>query len=165
MNNIEIMPSNTKDVEVLHKTGNNGEHFLMHVHSNYEIYLSLSDNNKFFVGHKIYEVNKYDVFLFNNADVHKINASSPNDYERYVVNFSPKIFSKADAEIGELLICFDKARPNRNHKISLPREQAEEFLSVLKKMLATGYRTGDIYSEGCKKVGTKEMGRLIAERI
>ena len=72
MNNIEIMPSNTKDVEVLHKTGNNGEHFLMHVHSNYEIYLSLSDNNKFFVGHKIYEVNKYDVFLFNNADVHKI---------------------------------------------------------------------------------------------
>ena len=54
MNNIEIMPSNTKDVEVLHKTGNNGEHFLMHVHSNYEIYLSLSDNNKFFVGHKIY---------------------------------------------------------------------------------------------------------------
>ena len=138
MNNIEIMPSNTKDVEVLHKTGNNGEHFLMHVHSNYEIYLSLSDNNKFFVGHKIYEVNKYDVFLFNNADVHKINASSPYDYERYVVNFSLKIFSKADAEIGELLICFDKARPNRNHKISLPREQAEEFLSVLKKMLATG---------------------------
>ena len=92
MGNIEIMSSSLKDVEVLHKTGNYGERFFMHVHNHYEIYLSLSDGNKFFVGHKIYEVNKYDVFLFNNADVHRISTSSPDDYERYVVNFYPKYF-------------------------------------------------------------------------
>ena len=136
MGNIEIMSSSLKDVEVLHKTGNYGERFFMHVHNHYEIYLSLSDGNKFFVGHKIYEVNKYDVFLFNNADVHRISTSSPDDYERYVVNFYPKIFPKSDAEMNDLLSCFDKARPNRNHKISLPEGKREEFLSVLRNMLA-----------------------------
>ncbi len=136
MGNIEIMSSSLKDVEVLHKTGNYGERFFMHVHNHYEIYLSLSDGNKFFVGHKIYEVNKYDVFLFNNADVHRISTSSPDDYERYVVNFYPKIFPKSDAEMNDLLSCFDKARSNRNHKISLPEGKREEFLSVLRNMLA-----------------------------
>ena len=47
MGNIEIMSSSLKDVEVLHKTGNYGERFFMHVHNHYEIYLSLSDGNKF----------------------------------------------------------------------------------------------------------------------
>ena len=32
-------------------------------------------------------------------------------------------------------------------------------------MLEDGYRTGDIMAEGCKKVGTREMGDQIAARI
>jgi len=28
-----------------------------------------------------------------------------------------------------------------------------------------GYRTPDIYTEGTKKVGTREMGALVRERI
>jgi len=37
--------------------------------------------------------------------------------------------------------------------------------SAVKKVLADGYRTGDIFSKGCTKVGTVEMGDLIAARI
>ena len=36
---------------------------------------------------------------------------------------------------------------------------------AVKKVLADGLRTGDIYEAGTKRVGTKEMGKLIAERI
>lgn len=32
-------------------------------------------------------------------------------------------------------------------------------------VLEDGYRTADIYSEGCKKVGTKEMGELIRRKL
>ena len=32
-------------------------------------------------------------------------------------------------------------------------------------VLKEGYRTTDIYSEGCTKVGTDKMGDLIAERV
>jgi 3-isopropylmalate dehydrogenase len=31
--------------------------------------------------------------------------------------------------------------------------------------LAAGLRTGDIYTEGMKKVGTEEMGKAIAEFV
>lgn len=33
------------------------------------------------------------------------------------------------------------------------------------KVLKEGYRTGDIMAEGCRQVGTVEMGTLIAERV
>lgn len=36
---------------------------------------------------------------------------------------------------------------------------------AVKKVLEDGYRTGDIMSEGCKRVTCSEMGSLIAERI
>lgn len=36
---------------------------------------------------------------------------------------------------------------------------------AVKQVLKKGYRTGDIYSEGCTRVGTAEMGSLIAERV
>ena len=44
-------------------------------------------------------------------------------------------------------------------------EAADAIEAAVKQVLKDGYRTGDIMSEGCKLVGTKEMGDLIAERI
>ncbi len=44
-------------------------------------------------------------------------------------------------------------------------EEACAVENAVTKTLDDGYRTADIWSEGMKKVGTKEMGRLIAERI
>ncbi len=46
-------------------------------------------------------------------------------------------------------------------------QAAEAINNAIKKVIAEGYRTGDIYSgtEGETKVGTKEMGDLIAKNI
>lgn len=44
-------------------------------------------------------------------------------------------------------------------------QEADAIEEAVKKVLKEGYRTGDIMSEGCKEVGTMEMGELIAERI
>lgn len=44
-------------------------------------------------------------------------------------------------------------------------EAAAAIEAAVKKVLADGYRTGDIFSDGCKKVGTVEMGDLIAARV
>ncbi len=44
-------------------------------------------------------------------------------------------------------------------------QEADAIDAAVKKVLQDGYRTGDIMSEGCKKVGCKEMGSLITERI
>lgn len=42
---------------------------------------------------------------------------------------------------------------------------ADAIEGAVQQVLTEGYRTGDIYSEGCTKVGCKEMGELIASRV
>ena len=44
-------------------------------------------------------------------------------------------------------------------------KEADAVEAAVQKVLTDGYRTGDIMSEGCKKVGTKEMGDLIAAAV
>lgn len=43
--------------------------------------------------------------------------------------------------------------------------EAEAMEVAVQQVLKEGYRTVDIMSEGCKQVGTVEMGNLIAQRI
>ena len=44
-------------------------------------------------------------------------------------------------------------------------KEADAVEAAVQKVLTAGYRTGDIMSVGCKLVGTKEMGDLIADAI
>ena len=44
-------------------------------------------------------------------------------------------------------------------------KEADAVEPAVQKVLTEGYRTGDIMSDGCKLVGTKEMGNLIADAI
>ena len=44
-------------------------------------------------------------------------------------------------------------------------EGAQRIENAVRKTLADGYRTTDIFQEGMKKVGTKEMGDAVAARL
>lgn len=44
-------------------------------------------------------------------------------------------------------------------------KEADAVEAAVQKVLTDGYRTGDIMSDGCKLVGTNEMGNLIADAI
>ena len=44
-------------------------------------------------------------------------------------------------------------------------KEADAIEKAVEKVLEEGYRTGDIYTEGTKKVGTTEKGDLIASRL
>ena len=50
------------------------------------------------------------------------------------------------------------------HSFSL-EEEAQAIESAVEQALASGFRTGDIYSAGTKRVGTKEMGDEILARM
>lgn len=50
------------------------------------------------------------------------------------------------------------------YSFDLDRE-ADAIEAAVQQVLTEGFRTGDIMSEGCTKVGTAQMGTLIAERI
>ncbi len=44
-------------------------------------------------------------------------------------------------------------------------KEADAIEQAVQQVLTEGFRTGDIMSDGCKKVGTSEMGDRIAERV
>ena len=44
-------------------------------------------------------------------------------------------------------------------------KEADAVEAAVAAVLKEGYRTTDIYSEGCIKVGTDKMGDLIAKRV
>ena len=44
-------------------------------------------------------------------------------------------------------------------------QEAAAVEAAVQKVLTEGWRTADIMAEGCTKVGTAEMGDLIAARI
>lgn len=44
-------------------------------------------------------------------------------------------------------------------------ELADRIETAVKKVLADGVRTGDIYTEGCRKVGTAEMGDAVVTAL
>ena len=44
-------------------------------------------------------------------------------------------------------------------------KEADAIEAAVKQVLKDGYRTGDIMSEGCVRVGCSEMGSLLADRI
>ena len=44
-------------------------------------------------------------------------------------------------------------------------KEADAIETAVNEVLNAGYRTGAIYEEGTKKVGCREMGDLVAERI
>ncbi|MCR3758065.1 3-isopropylmalate dehydrogenase [Clostridium felsineum] len=44
-------------------------------------------------------------------------------------------------------------------------EAAKDIENAVEKVLNSGYRTGDIYTEGSKKVGTKEMAKLVLAEL
>jgi len=45
------------------------------------------------------------------------------------------------------------------------KKEADCIEAAVSEVLAEGYRTGDIMSDGCMQIGTVEMGRLICEKI
>ena len=51
-------------------------------------------------------------------------------------------------------------------RFSFDQDKAADAIeAAVKQVLKDGYRTGDIMSQGCTKVGCSKMGSLIAERI
>ena len=43
--------------------------------------------------------------------------------------------------------------------------EADAIEAAVSRVLDAGYRTGDIFSPGCTKVGCTEMGKLILEQL
>jgi len=78
-----------------------------HYHDTYEIYLHISGDRKLFLDDICYTLKKGDLAILKPFELHYTERGITNDYERYVLNFSPKNLSFLLSE-AEIHMLFEK---------------------------------------------------------
>lgn len=104
-----------------------------HFHNVFEIYFANVGGVKYFVEDKVFPVEKNDIFVFNNTDLHRIVVPEGVLYDRYIITFSPEYICNMSTFNTNLLECFTDRKYNFSHRICLTQQQAGRFLSLLKK--------------------------------
>lgn len=120
--------------------------FELHSHSSYEIFILKSEKATFFAEGTIYPMQKDDVIIFNNKELHNISFDNTQPYERVVINFNPIITLPYDTEKYKILSTFHSRKNGKNNYI--PREMLEKtaFYEILEKML-TVVASSEAYSD------------------
>lgn len=86
-----------------------------HIHDHYEIFLFLGGRVNGFVEQYSYPLQRGNVLIFNNHEIHKIINLSPEPYERITVHFkAPLVYPFCTANTN-LLACFQNRQPGKHN--------------------------------------------------
>ncbi len=144
------------DMKIMHSVS---EHWSMpdfHFHDAFEIYLSMTDDVKYFVNDKLYILKRGDLLVFNHLDIHKTVLPAGVLYERYIMTFSPSLAEEISTPATDLLACF-LDRDTYFHHCVHPSEPTFAKLSWL-------FETG-ISLENSAAYGSDIRRRILLEEI
>ena len=80
-----------------------------HIHEFYEIFVSLSNNGKFFVKEVGYDLHFGDVFFLEPCAIHRCFCHGDQEYNRYVIHFTRGYLQSISTEKTDLVACFNSA--------------------------------------------------------
>lgn len=124
----------TKNFSVNHCTGISDDPEF-HLHDNIEIYLSISGGDKFIINDKMYDINKMDIFVIGNHDIHKATCLNNVPYERYYMQFNMDFLSRYNTSKTNLTQCFNDFFNNSINRIHLTKEQNQDLITLFNKVL------------------------------
>ncbi len=75
------------------------------------------------------------------------------------------VLSVFPACLGAILAELSKDCFQCRHGLPVSLQVAEHLENAVSSALDQGYRTGDLYSDGTKKVGCKEMGDVLLKAL
>lgn len=131
-----------------------------HFHDVFEIYLAMTEGVRYFVNDRAFTLQKGDLLVFNNMDLHKTMVGKDVLYERYIVLFNPDYIRDLSTPDTDLLECFLNRGPGFVHVIHLSEQQAEALLKLCEK--AAYYLSNPVYgSEIYKKLVLAELLLLV----
>ncbi len=80
-----------------------------HLHENYEIFISLSNEGKFFVSEEGYLLRFGTMFILKPFEIHRCFYTGNQDYEHYVVHFPEPYLERLSTERTNLVSLFNAA--------------------------------------------------------
>lgn len=107
-----------------------------HLHDRYEIYLYFSGGVHYFVEQKKYVLERGDMLIFNNREIHKPTFPSPvGSYERYTVHFDPAVAAGYSTPGFPLLACFESRKRGENNLLRLRKEDLSRAQALMSGMI------------------------------
>ena len=104
-----------------------------HYHDSFEIYFALSDGYRFVVNDKVYLLEKGDLFVFNQFDIHHTIITYEKPREVYIVHFMPQYIRDLSTPQTNLLQCFTERGPDFSHRVHLDSTQVQALTAVFDK--------------------------------
>lgn len=132
-----------------------------HFHDAFEIYLSLSEGVQYFIHNSVYQIEKGDLFVFNNMDLHKTVVPDNICYERYVATFMPTYIESLSSEKDDLLECFLNRSENFCYRVHLSEEQCNSLITLFDKAIYYCINTHEYGAEIYKKILLVEILLLV----
>lgn len=107
-----------------------------HLHNYYEIYFFLQGDVNFFVNKSCYHLEKGNLLIFNNQDIHKaVNITDEDLYERITIHFDPNIIREICTDKTDLLACFEKKDLQDQKIVLVDSIQYDYFVTTAKKLI------------------------------
>lgn len=117
--------------EISHPTN---EHFHLHIHENYEIYMFLEGDSKYVVEENVYSLEPYDVIIIRKSQLHRVYHNSSKKYSRIVLNISPDFFTQNNCkEYEEHFINLDSNIGNKIEAKTVKKSGLYDAFMRLKK--------------------------------
>ena len=79
-----------------------------HIHESYEIFISMSDDGKFFIGDESYPMSVGKMFFMSPFEIHHCFGHGM-DYDRYVIHFTREVLQRLSTPQTDLTAVFDAA--------------------------------------------------------
>ncbi|WP_138752217.1 helix-turn-helix domain-containing protein [Paenibacillus sinopodophylli] len=124
-----------KDLLASHGTSSIAPTKDFHVHDNYEIYLFLDGEVNLFINQFCYHLQRGNLLVINNHEIHKVINLSGKPYERMTIHFKPDMIQPFCSAETNLLHCFINRKSGFDHIIQLDESQIEEFIRISSKLI------------------------------
>ncbi|GKX29786.1 AraC family transcriptional regulator [Vallitalea longa] len=105
------------DFIYFHATSSGSYDIPLHTHDIYEIFLCISDNINYYVEDKVYKLNKYDIVITNDRELHRPFLRNKNKYERKIIQFRPDYLSILNSTYDNPIELFKKRKSAKNNLI------------------------------------------------
>lgn len=108
-----------------------------HIHDHYEVFLFLGGRVNGFVEQYSYPLQRGDVLIFNNHEIHKIINLTQEPYERLTIHFrAPQIYPFCTATTN-LLACFQNRQPGEHNLAHMEEPLLSEYLDLSMRLIDT----------------------------
>lgn len=106
-----------------------------HIHDNYEIYLFLNGEVNLLIDQFCYHLQRGNLLVINNHEIHKVINLSGKPYERLTIHFKPEMIQPFCSAETNLLNCFINRKSGFDNIIQLDECQIEEFIHMSSKLI------------------------------